>query len=195
LKRMDFDFDRKKESPTLTLKEKEEGRRAPGAYLGFSPPLSPPPFVRKENRCHTVRGNNRRRKRRGSYLGSARPLTTAGRAMGSGSEKTWSRGLQSTTAISLDGAARSSGRTRAPARGTTAAPSPSPDPVTLSSSIGGGGCAALGAERRGGSRERRGGRQPGLLWHHSPSPAQTAKVAADAALPRAALERDREESK
>jgi hypothetical protein len=28
-----------------------------------------------------------------------------------------------------------------------------------------------------------------LLWHHSPSPAQTAKVAADAALPHAALKK------
>jgi hypothetical protein len=42
--------------------------------------------------------------------------------MGSGSEKKRSHGLQGTTAVPLDGAARDSGRTRAPARGTAAVP-------------------------------------------------------------------------
>jgi hypothetical protein len=36
---------------------------------------------------------------------------------------------------------------RAPASGATVAPSPSREPVTLSSSIGGGGYAALGTEK------------------------------------------------
>jgi hypothetical protein len=58
----------------------------------------------------------------------------------------------------------------------------------LSSSIGGGGCAALSAERRGGVEKEEEARQLGLLRHRSPSPAQTAKVAADAA-PRGSRER------
>jgi hypothetical protein len=69
---------------------------------------------------------------------------------------------------------------RAPASGATAAPSPSPDPVTLSSSIDDGGCAVLGAERRGGVEKEEEARQPGLPRHRSPSLAHMAKVAAAA---------------
>jgi hypothetical protein len=53
-------------------------------------------------------------------------LERGSRAMGSGLEMKRERGLQSTTTTSLDGAMHGFGRTRAPARGIMAAPTPPP---------------------------------------------------------------------